>query len=86
MYLLINIYNNINSAFDGWTSGTHRSIWNFTIMTPSRKEYLYQLRDLSEDSHTAEYLSEVLKQIIDEIGADRISAIVSDNASNVRKS
>lgn len=53
-------------------------------MTPSRKEYLYQLRDLSEDSHTAEYLSGVLKQIIDNIGADRISAIVSDNAANVR--
>src|SRR6185312_4701206 len=27
----------------------------------------------------------VLKQIIDKIGVDRISAIVSDNASNVKK-
>ncbi|CAB4425826.1 unnamed protein product [Rhizophagus irregularis] len=43
-------------SFDGWTSGTHRSIWNLIVMTPSRKEYLYQLSDLSENSHTAEYL------------------------------
>ena len=55
-------------------------------MMPSRKEYLYQLRDLSENSHIAKYLSGVLKKIIDEIGTDHISAIVSDNISNVRKS
>ncbi|GET54650.1 ribonuclease H-like domain-containing protein [Rhizophagus irregularis DAOM 181602=DAOM 197198] len=47
---------NLTLVFDGWTSGTHRSIWNFIVMTPSHKEYLYQLSDLSENSHTAEYL------------------------------
>ena len=71
-------------AFDGQTSGTHRSIWNFIVTTPSRKEYLYQLTDLSEEKHTAEYLAEVIENVVNGIGADRISAIVSDNASNVR--
>jgi hypothetical protein len=71
-------------AFDGWTSNMHQSIWNFIVMTPSRKEYLFQLLDLSEFSHTAEYLASVIEQIIKKIGADRISAIVSDNASNVK--
>jgi len=54
-------------------------------MTPSRKEYLYQLTDLSDHSHTAEYLSSVIEKVINEIGVDRVSAIVSDNASNVKK-
>jgi len=39
---------------------------------------------LSEERHTAEYLAEVIENVINGIGADRISAIVSDNASNVR--
>src|SRR5204863_1330336 len=47
-------------AFDGWMSHTHLSIWNFVITTPLRKEYLYQLSDLSEFLHTAEYLSNVI--------------------------
>ena len=54
-------------------------------MTPSRKEYLYQLSDLSDHSHTAEYLSSVIEKVINEIGVDRVSAIISDNASNVKK-
>jgi hypothetical protein len=71
-------------AFNEWTSGTHRSIWNFIITTPSRKEYLYQLSDLSENSHTAVYLTEVIESIINKVGANKIAAIVSDNAANVR--
>ena len=53
-------------------------------MTPSRKEYLYKLADLSESSHTGNYLSEVIGEVIEKIGPNKISAIVSDNASNVR--
>ncbi|GET56207.1 ribonuclease H-like domain-containing protein [Rhizophagus irregularis DAOM 181602=DAOM 197198] len=57
---------NLTLAFNGWTSSTHRSIWNFIVMTPSRKEYLYQLSDLSENSHTAEYLVTVIEKVIEE--------------------
>ena len=54
-------------------------------MTLTRKEYLYQLSDISEHSHTAEYLSSVIEKVIVDVGVNQISAIVSDNASNVRK-
>jgi len=53
-------------------------------MTPSRKEYLYQLSDLSENSHTAEYLATLIEDVIKDIGTDRFSAIISDNAANVK--
>ena len=65
-------------------SGTRCSIWNFIVMTPLRKEYLYQLSDLSENLHTAEYLVTVIEKVIEGIGEDRICAVVSDNAANVR--
>ena len=53
-------------------------------MTPTREEYLYKLVDLSENSHTANYVAQVVGEIIEKIGSDKISAIVSDNAANVR--
>lgn len=72
-------------ALDGWTSGRHQSIWNFIILTPQRKEYLYQLSDLSLDSHTANYLAKKIEDVIENVGPNRISAIVSDNAANIKK-
>ena len=54
-------------------------------MTPSRKEYLYQLSDISEHSHTTKYLSSIIEKIITDIGVNQILAVVSDNMSNVRK-
>jgi len=50
-----------------------------------RKEYLYQLSDLSLDSHTAKYLAEKIEEVIKKVGPDWISAIVTDNAANVKK-
>ena len=52
-------------------------------MTPSREEYLYKLADLSDNSHTASYVADVIGEIIENIGPSKISAIVSDNAANV---
>ena len=50
-----------------------------------RKEYLYQLSDISEHSHTTEYLLLVIEKVIVDVGTNRISAVVSDNTLNVRK-
>ncbi|CAB4473124.1 unnamed protein product [Rhizophagus irregularis] len=52
------------SALDGWTDPRGNSLWAFILLTPSRKEYLLQLEDLSKNSHTAEYLSNVINDII----------------------
>ena len=37
------------------------------------------------DSHTSEYLAKKIKEVIENIGPNRISAIVSDNATNIKK-
>ncbi|PKC53028.1 hypothetical protein RhiirA1_316561, partial [Rhizophagus irregularis] len=38
----------------------------------------------SDYSHTGNYVAEVIGEVIDKIGPNKISAVVSDNASNVR--
>lgn len=43
------------------------------------------MSDLSNNSHTSEFLSKEIKDVINSIGSKRIAAIVSDNAANVRK-
>ncbi|GET66223.1 ribonuclease H-like domain-containing protein [Rhizophagus irregularis DAOM 181602=DAOM 197198] len=54
-----------------------------TNLTLAFDEYLYQLSDLSENSHTAEYLVTVIEKVIEGIGEDRICAVVSNNVANV---
>ena len=39
---------------------------------------------MSEERHTAEYLAEIIENLVNGIGVDRILVILSDNASNVR--
>jgi hypothetical protein len=57
-------------------------LWNFIILTPERKEYFYALKDFSSYSHTADFLFKQIEEIIKEIGAEKILAVVSDNAAN----
>jgi hypothetical protein len=70
---IIEFTNNINGS----------SIWNFVILTPSREEYLYELGNYSDQSHTAKFLANQIELVINRIGAKKICAIVSDNGANV---
>ncbi|GBB96560.1 hypothetical protein RclHR1_27810001 [Rhizophagus clarus] len=74
---------NYTLVLDGWTDPINKSIWEFMILTSDRKEYLYHLKDLSDQHHTAEFLASKTETIISQIGAEKISAIVSDNGANV---
>jgi len=70
---------------DGWISSSHRSIWNFIVLTLNRKEYLYRLFDLSENSYIGEYLADQIKDVINSIKSSKFFIIVSDNAQNIKK-
>ena len=70
-------------ALDEWTDPRHKSVWGFMILTSHRKEFLYQLEDLSDQHHTGEFLASKIEAIITKIGVEKISAIVSDNGANV---
>ncbi|GET53692.1 ribonuclease H-like domain-containing protein [Rhizophagus irregularis DAOM 181602=DAOM 197198] len=48
-------------------------------------EYIYQLFNLSSDSHTGEYIAEKIEDVINRVEVSKFSAIVSNNGSNVQK-
>jgi hypothetical protein len=75
---------NLTIALDGWTD-RGKSLYAFNIMTSDRRVYLYALKDFSQEKHTADFLCQETLAIIEEIGFDRVAAIVTDNAANMRK-
>jgi hypothetical protein len=72
-------------ALDRWLFPNHHSIWNFTILTPTRKEYIVKLSDFSVNSYTAEFIAEKIEEIFNRISPSKFETIVSDNGSNVWK-
>ena len=72
-------------ALDGWSSPNHRSIWNFTILTPTRKEYIVQLSQLSAHPDSGDFTGEKIEAVINRIGPLKFAAVVSDNRANVQK-
>ena len=69
---------------DGWSSPSSLSIYNFIILTPQKKQYLYCLRDYSSSHHTGQFLAAEIKTVINKIGVDKFKAIVPDNGANVK--
>lgn len=53
-------------------------------MTAEKKEYLYCLKDYSEEHHTGQFLAEEIISILNKVGPKKFIAIVSDNGSNVK--
>ncbi|GBC00250.1 hypothetical protein RclHR1_00380018 [Rhizophagus clarus] len=76
---------NLTLALDGWTNLNGISIYNYIILTPNREQYLYALHDYSDDHYTGEFLADQITDIIKEIGPERVSALVTDNAANCVK-
>ena len=60
------------------------SIYNYIVTTDTQMEYLIALRDYSSDSHTSEFLTNEISNIIEQLGSDKMAVIVTDNASNCR--
>jgi hypothetical protein len=54
------------------------------VLTPDRKQYLYCLRDYTETHHTGQFLAAEIKTVLTKIGVKKFSAVVTDNAANVK--
>ncbi|CAB4487825.1 unnamed protein product [Rhizophagus irregularis] len=80
---IINEENNMTIAFDGWTNPTGQSIYDYCLITEDRKEYLWCSKDYSNvPHHTGAFLEDEILKIVDNIGPERLAAVVSDNAPN----
>lgn len=68
-------------GFDGWTSPSGQSLYAYVLFTPDRKEIIHSIKNLSSESHTANFLADQLDTVITNVGVENIAAIVSDHVS-----
>ncbi|CAH1758069.1 15722_t:CDS:2, partial [Entrophospora sp. SA101] len=54
---------------DGWTNNHNESIINFMVTLP--KPLFWKALETKESSHTAEYISEKIEEVISEVGQDK---------------
>lgn len=69
---------------DGWTNLKGDHIVNFVIKAPDQKPVFYKSIDTTGISQTAAAVADAISAVIDEIGAQKIIALVTDNM-NVMK-
>ena len=74
---------NITLGLDGWKDPNGRSIYAFILILSSGKEYIHSVKDFSLHSHTADFISKEILKVIDDVGFENFSSVVSDNASTM---
>ncbi|KAJ1283970.1 hypothetical protein BS78_03G168500 [Paspalum vaginatum] len=68
---------------DGWTDRRGHQLINFLVNSPAGTFFLESV-DASNESHDAMMLADLLDQIIEKIGRDKVVQIVTDNGANYK--
>ena len=66
---------------DGWTSSNHHSYFSFVVITSERKEYVIKVKDYFKELHTGLFTAQEIEKVLEDIGPERFSSVVSDGAS-----
>ncbi|KAG9100718.1 hypothetical protein FS749_013407 [Ceratobasidium sp. UAMH 11750] len=74
---------NISLSFDGLSAGDH-PVYTVHICTADRRTFLYYA-DVFYGSHNSDYIEDLLLKVVTELGAHRISSIVSDDTNVTKK-
>ncbi|DBA05175.1 TPA: hypothetical protein N0F65_005025 [Lagenidium giganteum] len=74
---------------DGWTNTNNDGTVNFVICSQMLRPMLWSSVAVGEEAHTSEcfarHMDEVITEIESCVGNDRICAVVTNNASNMKK-
>ena len=67
---------------DGWSNVNRTSIINYMVTIP--QPLFYKSVSTHEERHTAESISAGIKQTMNEVGEEKVVAIITDNAANMK--
>lgn len=72
---------------DAWTSVAGTSVVAITLTRHTGESYLLELSDASKERHTAEYLADLVANVLTakEVPLKRINCLVTDEASNMKR-
>lgn len=72
----------ISVLTDGWTDINGISLINIILTTP--KPIFYKAIDPETEKHSADYIFKILNQTIQEVGEQKVFALCTDNAANMK--
>lgn len=86
MKMKVNAYMNdvekVCLVSDGWSNVRGDSIINFVLTSP--RPIFYKSINATGDSHTGDFIGGELCKVIEEIGPEKVAAVVTDNAANMK--
>jgi hypothetical protein len=74
----------VSIVSDGWSNIRNDHLVNFVVIIPNCKPILYKAIETTEISQTGEAIYQELHKVIQEIGAEKVCSVVTDNASNMK--
>ncbi|XP_026384323.1 uncharacterized protein LOC113279892 [Papaver somniferum] len=69
---------------DGWTGGKKRHLINFLVNCPKGSVFLKSV-DASNRTNDADFIRELLKEVIYDVGKENVVQFITDNGSNFKK-
>ena len=69
---------------DGWSNLRNEHLVNFILVIPNQKPLFYGFIDCDGESQTSQQIATDSMHVIDEVGAEKVNSIVTDNASSMR--
>jgi len=75
----------ITLVTDGWTNPRGEAIINYLAVTRTESIFLKNVYT-SKDRHTGEYIANGLIEQVEELGRESLTAVTTDNASNMKSS
>ncbi|ETK82390.1 hypothetical protein L915_12214, partial [Phytophthora nicotianae] len=74
---------------DGWSNINRESVVNYVIWAPSMRPMMWSSGTTGAEAHTGDFMASEISRIIAEVesvaGIGKVSAVVSDNAANMKK-
>lgn len=72
----------ISVISDGWSNIRRQGIINYIVTTP--QPVFYKSVDTNDNRHTGLYIADQLKVVINDLGPEKVFALVTDNAANMK--
>ncbi|XP_026459199.1 uncharacterized protein LOC113359841 [Papaver somniferum] len=69
---------------DGWTDGKKRHLINFLVNCPKGSVFLKSV-DASNRTNDADFIRELVKEVIEDVGKENVVQFITDNGSNFKK-
>ncbi|CAF1410262.1 unnamed protein product, partial [Didymodactylos carnosus] len=87
---MLNEAQHLTLNMDGWTDQAGHSLYEYNVVTETRKNVILALKDLSEFNHTATFLTDQLDNVLQRSSitsniVKKIRAIVTDNPDVMKK-